>query len=117
MTDSTDANAVGTNALITLSDVYVAGHWVRVGDEQMIDLVDSSTEDAFARAPLAEIEVAVAAARAAFDSGPWPAMSRKKRMASGIGRELGPERLDPYIEVRATFLDGAPRVALAPSMA
>jgi aldehyde dehydrogenase (NAD+) len=32
--------------------------------------------------------------------------------ASGIGREFGPEGFDPYVEIRATFLDGVPRPVL-----
>ncbi|SNQ45318.1 Geranial dehydrogenase [Frankia canadensis] len=74
---------MGTNTLITRSDVYVAGRWVRVDDDQLIDLVDPSTEEVFAQAPLASVahvDEAVAAARTAFDSGPWQALSRKERM-------------------------------------
>ncbi|WP_433598314.1 aldehyde dehydrogenase family protein [Nocardia sp. CA-135953] len=63
------------------SEIYVGGRWV---DPRLrIDLIDPSTEMVFTQAPMAEtaaVDDAVESARAAFDSGPWPQLSRKERL-------------------------------------
>ncbi|WP_160573515.1 aldehyde dehydrogenase family protein [Actinomadura physcomitrii] len=63
--------------------IYVGGRWAAPAPHEHIDLVDPSTEQVFTRAPLGgadAVDEAVRAARAAFDSGPWPRMSRAERM-------------------------------------
>lgn len=69
-------------------EIYVGGRWVRPTSGETIDLVDPSTEKVFATAPLADVaavDEAVAAARAAFDSGPWRGLSRAERMDLLLG--------------------------------
>jgi acyl-CoA reductase-like NAD-dependent aldehyde dehydrogenase len=61
--------------------LYVNGAWV-VPEGDRAEVVNPATEEVIGSAPvggLAEAEAAVAAARAAFDSGPWPRMSQQER--------------------------------------
>src|ERR1700722_12713695 len=62
---------------------FIAGAWNENGDSQL-EVLDPSTEAVLAEVPMgrvADIEAAVAAAREAFDSGPWPRMSARERSA------------------------------------
>lgn len=63
---------------------FFGGEWVEPSAQTTIDVVDSATEEVFltvAEAQAADVERAVAAAREAFDRGPWPRMSPKERGA------------------------------------
>jgi aldehyde dehydrogenase (NAD+) len=55
--------------------LFVGGEWVAPSTAATIDVVSPMTEEVVARVPeaaAADVERAVAAARAAFDRGPWP---------------------------------------------
>src|SRR5262245_24244537 len=61
---------------------FIGGDWVQPSSGSMIDVVDSATEDVYfrvAEAQAPDIARAVAAARDAFDNGPWPRMSHAER--------------------------------------
>jgi aldehyde dehydrogenase (NAD+) len=61
---------------------YIGGEWVRPSSDSVIDVFDSTTEARYfsvAEAQAADIARAVAAARTAFDEGPWPRMSHAER--------------------------------------
>jgi len=61
---------------------FIGGEWVAPSSDATIDVIDSATEEAFltvAEAQAPDIDRAVAAARAAFDSGPWPRMTPQER--------------------------------------
>ncbi|MEV0850132.1 aldehyde dehydrogenase [Streptomyces sp. NPDC049954] len=63
---------------------YVGGRWVRAGSGRRVTLVSPSTEQDVLSLPLADsadVERAVAAARTAFDTGPWPRMPASERAA------------------------------------
>lgn len=65
-----------------LTEVFVAGEWVTPASPATIDVVMPSTGDTVATAALpgrAEADAAVAAARSAYDEGPWPRMSVEER--------------------------------------
>jgi aldehyde dehydrogenase (NAD+) len=67
-----------------LSRFYIDGQWEFPGSNETVSLVAPSTGQAFASVPLADIgdvDKAVAAARRAFDTGPWPRMSGNERAA------------------------------------
>ena len=69
--------------LIPLHDkLYINGEWrPSHGDEWMV-AINPATEEEVGRVPAAveqDIDDAVAAAREAFDKGPWPRMSLKER--------------------------------------
>jgi acyl-CoA reductase-like NAD-dependent aldehyde dehydrogenase len=72
---------------------FIGGRWAAPSGSTKFDVLNSGTEELFvsvAEAQAADIGAAVAAARDAFDRGPWPRMShieRAKFMAA-IGAEL-----------------------------
>lgn len=62
--------------------LFIGGDWVAPHGGDVIDVVNPSTEEPAGRVPdgtTADIDAAVAAARDAFDHGPWPRMSPKER--------------------------------------
>lgn len=76
---------------------FIGGQWSAPSSSQLVDVVNPSTEDVFFRVPLAQpadSERAVAAAREAFDHGPWPRLSHQARaqylraIGDGIRRRL-----------------------------
>ncbi|HUG87507.1 MAG TPA: aldehyde dehydrogenase family protein, partial [Actinomycetota bacterium] len=61
---------------------YIDGEWMDARDGARFDVVDPATEEVIATAPdsqRADAEAAVAAARRAFDGGPWPRASERER--------------------------------------
>ncbi len=63
---------------------FIGGKWERPSASSMIDVINSGTEELYvsvAEAQEADVNAAVAAARHAFDKGPWPRMSHKERAA------------------------------------
>jgi aldehyde dehydrogenase (NAD+) len=72
---------------------FIGGQWVTPSSEATINVIDSGTEELFfsvAEAQAADITRAVAAAREAFDTGPWPRLTHTERAAylRAIGEEL-----------------------------
>ena len=62
--------------------LYIGGEWVGAPNSEYI--LNPATEQLIAAAPVGsvvEAGAAIAAARAAFDGGPWPTMSGKERKA------------------------------------
>jgi len=65
-----------------LDKLFIAGQWVEPSSDHTLDAVMPSTEEVIARvaAPsYADADAAVAAARQAFDEGPWPRMTPTER--------------------------------------
>jgi aldehyde dehydrogenase (NAD+) len=61
---------------------YVNGEWMKPSSSAHFDVIDSMTEKLYFRVPAAQEEDmarAVGAARAAFDTGPWPFMTHTER--------------------------------------
>jgi len=61
---------------------YVNGQWVPATSDQTFPVFDPSTEEVIAHvaaASASDVDKAVKAARAAFDSGPWPAITAQDR--------------------------------------
>jgi len=72
---------------------FIDGAWTPASSSAKINVLSSSTEELFlsvAEAQEADVNRAVAAARKAFDDGPWPRMSHKERAKylRAIGDEL-----------------------------
>ncbi|MGP3956019.1 aldehyde dehydrogenase [Nonomuraea sp. 3N208] len=68
--------------------LFIGGEWVAPAGTGTIDIVSPHTEEVVGRVPegtAADMERAVAAAREAFDHGPWPRMTFAER-AEVIGR-------------------------------
>jgi aldehyde dehydrogenase (NAD+) len=65
--------------------VYIGGHWVAAHSGRMIEIVSPNSEQvvaAVAEADEVDMDAAVAAARHAFDHGPWSRMAPSERGAA-----------------------------------
>jgi acyl-CoA reductase-like NAD-dependent aldehyde dehydrogenase len=65
-------------------NLFIGGRWVEPAGSEVIEVVSPVTEQVVARVPHAtpaDVDQAVAAARAAFDDGPWPQMTMAERIA------------------------------------
>jgi acyl-CoA reductase-like NAD-dependent aldehyde dehydrogenase len=63
--------------------LFIGGNWVAPVSSERITVVSPVTEEVVARVPSAsrsDVDRAVAAARRAFDDGPWPALGLSDRM-------------------------------------
>jgi aldehyde dehydrogenase (NAD+) len=61
---------------------FIGGEWVQPSSNASIDVIDSATEELFLRVAEAkegDMSRAVAAARQAFDEGPWPRLTHAER--------------------------------------
>jgi acyl-CoA reductase-like NAD-dependent aldehyde dehydrogenase len=61
---------------------FIGGEWVAPSSASRIQVIDSGTEEPYfsvAEAQAADMSRAVAAARLAFDEGPWPRLSHAER--------------------------------------
>ncbi len=70
--------------------LFIGGRWVEPDSTTAIDVIDPTTEEAFLRVPAAaasDVARAVAAARDAFDRGPWPRLTHAER--ADVLRSLG----------------------------
>ena len=72
---------------------FIGGKWAVPSTASRINVINCATEEVFlsvAEAQEADVKGAVAAARAAFDRGPWPLMSHAERAAylKAIAHEL-----------------------------
>ncbi|WP_024805806.1 aldehyde dehydrogenase [Nocardia sp. BMG51109] len=95
----------------TQEHLFIGGDWVAPSTTDTIDVISPHSEQPIARVPAAapaDVDRAVAAAREAFDHGPWPRLDPKERVA--IVRKLA-ERYEPRREEIAQLVTsemGAP---------
>ena len=86
--------------------LYIGGAWVKPSTSATINVMNSATEEIYvsvAEAMETDIDAAVAAARHAFDQGPWPRLSYAER--AGYLRAIAKEfvaRADELARVWAT---------------
>src|ERR1700722_2584830 len=80
--------AIVTASQITIAPIkhpdrfYIGGEWVAPSSSDVIDVIQPATEDVYlqvAEAKAADVDRAVAAARLAFDEGPWPFLAPAER--------------------------------------
>ena len=95
-----------------LKNFYVGGEWVKPQSDRTLELVSPVTEECFLRLPEAseaDVDLAVKAARQAFDHGPWPRMTMAERakFVTAIGEEMK-KRLPLLIDVWTAQV-GAPK--------
>jgi aldehyde dehydrogenase (NAD+) len=67
---------------LTSARLYIDGKWVDASSDEELEVINPATEEVFGRVPqaaVADVDRAVAAARTAFDEGPWPRMSPRER--------------------------------------
>ena len=65
-----------------VDDLYVDGRWQQARTDQRSDIVDPTTAEVWGSVPnanAADVDAAVAAARTAFDDGPWPRLTPHER--------------------------------------
>lgn len=70
--------------LQSYDELFIGGRWVRPSGDEVIEVVSPVTElplATVASATTADVDLAVSAARRAFDSGPWPRMRPAERAA------------------------------------
>jgi betaine-aldehyde dehydrogenase len=82
---------------------YIGGEWVAPAGSATIDVISPHTEEVIGRVPdgtAADMDRAVAAARDAFDNGPWPRMAPQER-AAVVGKlaELYAAKLGEFAEL------------------
>lgn len=68
-----------------INALYINGRWQPPGDNQFEPVLNPATEAVIGQAPLAsvgDVDAAIAAAREAFDNGPWPQLSFAERIAA-----------------------------------
>src|SRR5215469_4525395 len=83
--------------------LYIDGRWVAPVHNRNFETVDPSNEQVIAKVAAAtseDVDLAVKAARKAFDEGPWPRMSGTERAAvlRRIGRGIR-DRLQELAEI------------------
>jgi aldehyde dehydrogenase (NAD+) len=63
--------------------LFIGGTWAKPATDSVLEVVSPHSEEVVARVPegsTADIDAAVAAARQAFDEGPWPRMTPAERI-------------------------------------
>jgi acyl-CoA reductase-like NAD-dependent aldehyde dehydrogenase len=93
--------------------LFIDGAWERTSD--LDDIVNPATEEVIIRSPLgrpADAEAAIAAARHAFEKGPWPAMKPSDRQAT-LQRFLDVIRSRRDEIIRLIIAEAGSTVALA----
>ncbi|WP_216893274.1 aldehyde dehydrogenase [Nocardia alni] len=80
--------------------LFIGGRWVEPASAQVIEVRSPATGEPVGRVPLAvaaDVDAACAAARKAFDEGPWPRMTPAERAAI-LGKATGllTERADRF---------------------
>ena len=71
-----------TEFLTSPKKLFIGGHWVEATDGRTFDVVNPATADSIARVgegKAADIDLAVRAAREAFESGPWSRLTASER--------------------------------------
>lgn len=80
--------------------LFIGGHWVEPSTTEVIEVFSPATGEKVGQVPLAaeaDVDAACAAARKAFDEGPWPHMSPQERQAVlAKAVELINERADEF---------------------
>jgi aldehyde dehydrogenase (NAD+) len=65
--------------------LFIGGEWVKPAGDRLLEVISPATEELVGSAPeagTADVDAAVAAARAAFDQGPWPGTDPGERAAA-----------------------------------
>ncbi|MBT4158130.1 MAG: aldehyde dehydrogenase family protein, partial [Planctomycetaceae bacterium] len=72
----------GLDVLIRQTQLFIDGQWVSAQSGKTFCTINPSNEEVIARVAegdAADVELAVLAARRAFDEGPWPCMDARER--------------------------------------
>ena len=91
--------------------LLIGGNWVDSEATGSIDVISASTEEVIGRVPdavPADIDRAVAAARTAFESGPWPALTAAERAGYLTALSQALQRRDAELSSTITAENGTP---------
>ncbi len=83
--------------MLVRDKLFIGGEWVDPDGSDTIDVISPATEEVFGRVPHAseeDVDRAGAAARTAFDSGPWPrsAPSERAELMTRVSKLLQGQR-------------------------
>ena len=98
--------------MLEYRDVYAGGRLVGSGSADVITIVNPATEEVAGAVPSmvgTDVEVAVTAARKAFDAGPWPQLSPAERAAAMV--RLAAWRINSTISLASRTAPTCPRGA------
>lgn len=73
-----------TQTMTPLSKLYIDGKWTDGASDEPLEVINPATEQVYSQVPsggVREVVAAVAAARRAFDEGPWPRTTPAERAA------------------------------------
>lgn len=94
-----------------LTELAIGGSWVAPATHETVDVVSPTTEEVVAKVAaisIADADRAVAAARKAFDEGPWPRLSAQER-ADAVARLCDAfEKRLPELNLAWAIESGAP---------
>ncbi|QIB65059.1 aldehyde dehydrogenase [Kineobactrum salinum] len=91
------ASATTDDPIAYPNHFFIDGDWVSPSSDSVIDVINPTTEELYCRiaeAQEADMVKAIAAAREAFDNGPWPRMTHAERaqyleaIAAGINKRI-----------------------------
>ncbi|MFB8388275.1 aldehyde dehydrogenase [Microbacterium sp. NPDC055910] len=103
--------------LRSFDKLYIGGSWTEPSSDAVIEIVSPITEEVIATTPAAQpgdIDRAVAAARKAFDHGPWPRMSPQERATYLVRiREEIAQRVPELVDAFTAEIGAAPGAAVA----
>lgn len=99
---------------MSYQSLFIGGHWTAPASAERVPVVSPATLETVGTVPVvsrADVDAAVAAARRAFDSGPWPATPPEQR-ADVLARvsQLLDQRVGDLVAALSAEL-GAPAVA------
>jgi acyl-CoA reductase-like NAD-dependent aldehyde dehydrogenase len=98
-------------------EFYIAGSWAQPAGSDRLGVISPSTEEVVGEVPIAtraDIDSAVAAARSAFDDGPWPRMTPGERAdvlarAAAVLRKREAEIAGVTVDEMGCAISQAPR--------
>ncbi|MEV4112684.1 aldehyde dehydrogenase [Nonomuraea sp. NPDC049695] len=97
-------------------EFYVGGEWVKPAGDEVLQVISPSSEEVVGEVPVAtseDMDRAVAAARAAFDDGPWPRLTPDERAdvlvrAAHLARERAADIAGVLVEEMGVASSQAP---------
>jgi len=78
-----EGSSKGTTMSLDRDALFIGGAWAKPATSAVLEVVSPHSEEVVARVPegsAADIDAAVAAARRAFDEGPWPRLTPQERI-------------------------------------
>ncbi|WP_432002411.1 aldehyde dehydrogenase [Streptomyces sioyaensis] len=105
-----------SESLMYRREFHIGGRWFEPSGSEVLTVISPSSEEPVGEVPLAttqDIDAAVAAARTAFDEGPWPRLSPQERAevlvrAAELLKARTPEIVQVLIEEMGVASNQAP---------